>query len=74
MRDKRQKFVELVEKRVTRVLRDIRLVGNLGNRGNYTYTEDDIRKIFAAIDNELRSARKRFDGKGDADERTFRLA
>jgi hypothetical protein len=74
MRDKREKFVELAEKRVTRLLRDIRLVGNLGNRGNYSYTDEDVRKIFAAIDSEVRSVRRRFEGVGDSDERSFRLS
>ena len=74
MRDKRSKFVALAEKRVTRLLRDVRLIGNLGNKSNYEYTDDDVRKIFAAIDNEVRSARKRFDGRGEPEERAFRLA
>lgn len=74
MRDKRSKFVMLAEKRVTRLLRDVRLIGNLGNKSNYEYTDDDVRKIFAAIDNEVRSARKRFDGRGEPEERAFRLA
>jgi hypothetical protein len=73
MRDKRSKFVVLAEKRVTRLLRDVRLVGNLGNRSNYTYTEEDVRKIFASIDNEVRSARKRFEGKSGSEDHAFRL-
>lgn len=73
MRDKRKKFVELVEKRVNRLLKDIRLVGNLSNRSNYSFSEDDVRKIFMAIDNELRATRKRFESSGSSDETTFKL-
>ena len=73
MRDKRKKFVELAEKRVNRLLKDIRLVGNLSNRSNYSFSEEDIRKIFTAIDNEMRATRKRFDSSGSSDETTFKL-
>jgi hypothetical protein len=73
MRDKRQKFIELAEKRVSRLIKDVRLVGNLSNRSNYVYRDDDVRKIFAAIETELRAARKRFDGTGSSDEVVFKL-
>jgi len=73
MRDKSEKFVELAERRVSRVLRDLRLVGNLGNKNNYSYTNDDVRKIFSAIEGELRTTRKRFDGTSGSDEASFKL-
>src|SRR3990172_7532918 len=47
----RKKFVELAEKRVRRALNDIRLIGNLSNRSNYTYTDDDAKKIYKALHN-----------------------
>ena len=73
MRDKRQKFVDLAEKRVSRVIKDIRLVGNLSNRSNYVFRDDEVRKIFAAIENETRAARKRFEGAGESDGAVFKL-
>ena len=45
----RAKFVELAEKRVVRTIRDMRLIGNLSNRSNYSYTDDDVRKIMKAL-------------------------
>lgn len=60
MADKRQRFVELAEKRVNRTIDDIRLIGNLSNRHNYTYSEEDARKIVAALEAELRLLKKRF--------------
>lgn len=73
MRNKRGKFVELAEKRVNRLLKDIRLIGNLSNRSNYDFTDEDVRKVFSAIENEVRQARKRFESSGNSTETTFKL-
>lgn len=73
MRDKKQKFVDLAEKRVSRVIKDIRLVGNLSNRSNYVFKDEQVKKIFAAIDAETRAARKRFEGAGSSDDAVFKL-
>jgi hypothetical protein len=73
MRDKRKKFVELVEARVNRSVRDIRLIGNLSNRNAYSYTEEDVRKVFRALQKELDAAKARFGGDGASKEDGFRL-
>lgn len=62
MRDRdRARFIDLANKRVSRLLKSIQLVGNLSNRSNYDYTEDDVAKIFRAIQHELAVCKKRFD-------------
>ena len=53
MRDKRDRFVELAQARVTKATQTIRLIGNLSNPNNYSYTEEDAHKILAALDGEL---------------------
>ncbi|MEO9296951.1 hypothetical protein [Devosia alba] len=73
MRDKRKKFVDLAEARVNRAIKDIRLIGNLSNRSAYEFGEDDIRKIFKALQKEMDSAKGRFGGDADASEEGFRL-
>lgn len=73
MRDKRGKFVSLAESRVNRTIKDIRLIGNLSNRSAYAYREDDIRKIFRALQKELDAAKSRFGGEADTREEGFRL-
>lgn len=73
MRDKRAKFVELAESRVNRAIKDMRLIGNLSNRSAYAYGEDDIRKIFRALQKELDSAKSRFGGHSETLEEGFRL-
>ncbi len=59
----------MVEERLTQkqlarrwVLKDIRLIDNLSNRSAYSYTPEDVKKIFRALQRELEIARSRFDG------------
>lgn len=69
----REKFVELAEKRVRRALKDIKLVGNLSNRSNYSYTDEDVKKIYKALKSALDEAKARFDRQGDDEEIEFKL-
>lgn len=38
----------------------IRLLGNCSNKSVYEYSEKDIKKIFSAIDAELKTAKAKF--------------
>ena len=69
----RKKFVELAEKRVRRAIKDIRLIGNLSNRSNYSYTDEDARKIHKALRSAVEEVKARFDSKGDDHEIEFKL-
>jgi hypothetical protein len=60
MRDKRDRFVELAEARVTKATQTMRLIGNLANPHNYSYSEDDVQKIFLALDGEMRLLKAKF--------------
>ena len=57
---KREKFVSLCEKRMNSAISNINLIGNLSNRSNYSYTEDDARKIFKALRASIHENEKRF--------------
>lgn len=70
---KRDKFVTLAENRVNKAIRYIRLVGNLSNRNNYIFTENDVRQIFNALENEIRNTKKRFDSSSESCEKNFTL-
>ncbi len=61
MSKNREKFVDLAEKRVVKAIKDIRLIGNLSNRSNYSYEEDEVKKIIGALENELKNLKKRFE-------------
>ena len=69
-RRKRDAFKKLAERRTNAILERIRILGNLSNRSAYDYADDDIRKIFSAIDQELRLTRAKFQ---PAEKREFRL-
>jgi len=61
----RDNFVRLAEKRVNNTIKTLRLIGNLSNRSNYSYTDEDVSKIFRSLERELKNARVRFkNGKG----------
>lgn len=57
----RGKFKKLAEARVGKALKAIQLIGNLSNRSNYDFTDDDVTKIFKALNDEISSCRRRFD-------------
>jgi hypothetical protein len=58
---KRDAFLRLAEKRTNAVLERIRVLSNCANPYAYEYGEEDVRKIFSAIDKELKAARTKFD-------------
>ena len=71
--DRRDRFVDLAEKRVSKTLKGLRLIGNLSNRSNYSYTEQDVTKIYRALKSALEEMKARFDSKGAGEDETFRL-
>ena len=56
----RAKFVKLASVRVSKALKDIQLIGNLSNRSNYDYTDEDVTRIFKAIQEEISICKRRF--------------
>ena len=60
--EKRERFEKVAVARTNKILDDLRLLGNCSNKNNYSYTEKDIRKIFSAIDSEIRKTKARFLG------------
>ena len=63
---KREKFVRLAEARTNKIIDMIQLLGNCSNSSSYDYTQQDVEKIFTAIETELREARKKFNNKTDS--------
>lgn len=67
VRDPRERFVDLANKRVTNAIRQIRLVGNLANRRAYDYSDADAKKIIRALQQEVNVLKERFRGdEGDS--------
>ena len=57
---KREKFLRLVTQRTKEVLGRLRILGNCANRQIYDYTESDIKKIFSAIEEQLKDVKAKF--------------
>ncbi len=60
MDEKRERFVRIAEKRTNKILEQIRLLSNCSNKHNYSYTDEDIKIIFSAIESELKEARLKY--------------
>ncbi|CAM9256464.1 hypothetical protein [Acinetobacter pseudolwoffii] len=73
MSSKREKFVELAESRVQRALKDIQLIGNLSNRNSYEYTDEDVKKIFSALQKSLNTSKLRFNLDAELSNEEFKL-
>ena len=61
---KRERFV---------LLDMMKLLGNCSCKSNYEYTEEDVRKIFGAIEHEMKNARAKFNGVDTQKENRFTL-
>lgn len=73
MDKKSQRFRRLGEKRVTNLIKHIRLIGNLANKNNYSYSENEVKQIFTAIESELELAKKKFENYSQDDFGEFRF-
>jgi len=67
---KEEAFRRLATKRTNAVLERIRVLGHCANPQLYDYTQEDVRKIFQAIEKELRVVKTKFQDSGKSE---FRL-
>lgn len=65
METRNDRFVRIAEARTNKIIDMIRLLGNCSNKASYDYSKEDVRKIFTAIENELKTAKAKFDSSGD---------
>lgn len=65
MESKKDKFVRIAEARTNKIIDMIRLLGNCSNKISYEYSKEDVKKIFTAIENELKAAKAKFDSSSD---------
>ncbi|MBO8161843.1 MAG: hypothetical protein H0Z24_09455 [Thermosipho sp. (in: Bacteria)] len=69
---KRERFLRIAESRTKKVIKMIKLLGNCANRSTYEYSEEDVKKIFNAIEREVKMAKSKFE-EGVYDEQEFTL-
>lgn len=57
---KRERFIKIAENRTNKIISMIKLLGNCSNKNNYTYSDEDVKQIFSAIEQELRITKGKF--------------
>lgn len=68
---KKERFIRVATARTNKTLDAIRRLKNCANKNTYEYTDEEVEKIFAALDGALAEARAAF--QQDA-KRTFSLS
>jgi len=58
-----ERFRRIATVRTNAVLDRLRILGNLSNRQMYGYSEEDIKRIFSAINRQIREVRAKFNSK-----------
>lgn len=59
-KEKREKFAKIATNRTNKIIDMIELLGNCANTSNYSYTEDEVKKIFNAIEKETKIQKDKF--------------
>lgn len=62
---KRERFVRVAERRTNAILEKIRVLGNCSNKSMYEYTQQDIDRIFKALNKAVRDTKLLFEHKSD---------
>jgi len=70
---KRDKFVDLAEKRTKNAIKSIRVIAKLGNKNAYEFTEADINKIAKALIREVEQMKARMSSTGSKEMVDFTL-
>lgn len=73
MENNREKFIRLAESRVNNAIKNIRLIGNLSNKSNYSYTKNDVDKMFNILMQELKNSKARFSKTDDENPNYFKF-
>ncbi len=60
LEDRGTRFKRVAERRTETVLRAIRILGNCSNKSAYQYSDDEVTKIFRAVEEHLRITKTRF--------------
>lgn len=60
---KEERFKRIASKRTEKVLDALRKLGNCSSRGIYSYSNEDVNKIFNAVDAELKRVKILYNNK-----------
>ena len=62
METNRDRFIRIAEARTNKILEMLRLLGNCSIKSSYEYSEEDVKKIFNALNRELQNTKNKFLG------------
>lgn len=68
---KAERFKRIASKRTEKVLDALRKLGNCSNRGIYGYSNEEVTKIFSAVDSEVRRIKVLFNSKAKSNKFTL---
>jgi len=60
MESRKDRFTRLASRRTNDIIERIRILGNCSNKSTYEYTEEEVNKIFRAIDREIKASKAKF--------------
>jgi len=60
MESRKDRFNRLASRRTNDIIERIRILGNCSNKSTYEYSEEEVSKIFRAIDRELKVSKAKF--------------
>lgn len=60
MEAKKDRFQRLATIRTNAVLQKLKILGNCSNRQAYEYSEQEIKKIFSAIEDQMKIVKSKF--------------
>lgn len=66
---KHDKFLRLAEQRTNKVLQSISVLGNCSNKSTYEYTEEEVNKLFNAIEKSLKLTKQKFLNNAEAEDK-----
>jgi len=58
--EKKERFKRLATYRTNEILKRLKVLGNCSNRNTYSYTAEDVNKIFTEIDRKVRETKAKF--------------
>lgn len=73
MTDKKSNFKRIAESRTNKIIDMLDLLGNLSNTSFYDYSENDIEKIFNAIEDQLEKTKAKFSKNKKPSRKKFEL-
>lgn len=71
--NKSEKFRRLAENRTNIIIQKIQLLDNLSNKAVYDYSDEEVKKMFAAIDASLNEVKERYKTAQKAENKKFKF-